>query len=82
MTDPRAQHERAELPALADREGVLADLQRVIADAWASFDHPRPGADPEVDGELAARLRAPLPEDAGDVESALADAARCAQTLG
>ena len=76
MTDPRAQHEQAELPALGDREGVLADLERVIADAWASFDHPRPGADPEVDGELAARLRAPLPEDAGDVESALADAAR------
>src|SRR5215218_3800858 len=60
------QHEQTSLPALADREGVLADLERVIADAWASFDTPRPTADPEVDGELAERLRAPLPEAAGD----------------
>src|SRR5215212_1466609 len=70
------QHEQTSLPALADREGVLADLERVIADAWASFDTPRPTADPEVDGELAERLRAPLPEAAGDAEAALADAAR------
>src|SRR5215218_3250586 len=70
------QHEQTSLPALADREGVLADLERVIADAWASFDTPRPTADPEVDGELADRLRAPLPEAAGDAEAALADAAR------
>ena len=70
------QHERGALPALADREGVLADLERVIADAWASFDAPRASADPEVAGDLAERLRAPLPEAAGDVEAALADAAR------
>src|SRR5215207_7129947 len=71
----RPQHELADLPALADREGVLADLSRVIADAWASFDAPRP-TEPELDPELAARLATPLPEPAGDAEAALADAAR------
>ena len=70
----RPQHELADLPALADREGVLADLGRVIADAWASFDSPRP-TEPELDPELAARFAAPLPEPAGDAEAALADAA-------
>jgi aromatic-L-amino-acid/L-tryptophan decarboxylase len=69
------QHEQADLPALADREGVLADLGRVIADAWASFDAPRTD-EPELDPALAARFGAGLPEDAGDAEAALADAAR------
>jgi aromatic-L-amino-acid decarboxylase len=69
------QHEQAELPALADREGVLADLDRVICDAWASFDRPR-SSEPELDEALAARLEAPLPEEAGDAEAALGDAAR------
>jgi aromatic-L-amino-acid/L-tryptophan decarboxylase len=73
--DTAAQHDRAALPALADREGVLADLSRVIADAWASFDTPR-SSEPELDPALAARLDAPLPEDAGDTDAALADAAR------
>ncbi len=73
--DTGAQHERAVLPALADREGVLADLSRVIADAWASFDAPR-SSEPELDPALAARLDAALPEDAGDTDAALADAAR------
>jgi len=72
---PRPQHEQAVLPALADREGVLADLSRVIADAWASFDNPRP-SEPALDPALAARLGAGLPELAGDAEAALADAAR------
>ena len=69
------QHEQVDLPALADREGVLADLTRVIADAWASFDSPRI-SEPELDPALAARLGTALPEDAGDAEAALADAAR------
>lgn len=69
------QHERADLPALADREGVLGDLARVIYGAWESFDHPRP-SEPQLDEELAARLEGPLPEAAGDAEAALADAAR------
>jgi aromatic-L-amino-acid/L-tryptophan decarboxylase len=72
---PGPQHEQADLPALADREGVLADLTRVIADAWASFDAPRTD-EPELDPALAERFGAALPEDAGDAEAALADAAR------
>lgn len=63
------QHERA------DREGILGDLDRVICDAWASFDAPRP-SEPELDETLAARLQAPLPEAAGDAGEALDDAAR------
>jgi aromatic-L-amino-acid/L-tryptophan decarboxylase len=69
------QHEQADLPALANREGVLADLSRVIADAWASFDSPRPD-EPELDPALVERLAAALPEAAGDAEEAVADAAR------
>lgn len=69
------QHERADLPALADREGVLRDLTRVICEAWASFDAPRP-SEPRLDEALAARLDAPLPEDAGDAKDALEDAGR------
>ena len=69
------QHEQAALPALADREGVLADLSRVIADAWASFDTPRI-AEPHLDPALAERLAAPLVDAPGDAEAALADAAR------
>ena len=69
------QHEQADLPALADREGVLGDLGRAIAEAWTSFDSPRI-AEPELDPVLAARLEAPLPDAAGDAQQALADAAR------
>jgi hypothetical protein len=49
------QHEQADPPALADREGVLADLVREISDAWTSFDEPRSG-DPALDQALAERL--------------------------
>jgi len=68
------QHEQADLPALADREGVLGDLIRVICEAWASFDAPRP-SEPQLGDLLAGRLGAPLPEDADDAEAALDDAA-------
>jgi aromatic-L-amino-acid/L-tryptophan decarboxylase len=64
----------ADLPALADREAVLADLGRVIAEAWASFDHPRP-TEPRLTEELRERLAAPLPAAPGDAEAALDDAA-------
>jgi aromatic-L-amino-acid decarboxylase len=74
-TPSTPQHERADLPALADREGVLGELTRVICEAWESFDAPRP-AEPQLGETLTARLIAPLPEDADDVEAALDDAAR------
>ena len=69
------QHEQAELPALADREGILEDLERVICEAWESFDAPRT-AEPQLDEMLIGRLEAPLPEEAGDPDRILADAAR------
>jgi aromatic-L-amino-acid/L-tryptophan decarboxylase len=69
------QHEQADLPALADREGILADLERVICEAWESFDTPRP-AEPQLDEMLIGRLEAPLPQKAGDPDAILAEAAR------
>jgi aromatic-L-amino-acid decarboxylase len=73
-TPSAPQHERADLPALADREEVMEHLVRVVCAAWASFDRPRP-SEPELDEALAERLGAPLPEGAGDAEDALEDAA-------
>ena len=70
------QHDQADLPALADREGVLADLARTIGAAWASFDHPRPHEPPMDDEALRDRLCSSLPDAPGDAEHALADAAR------
>src|SRR5919199_1367627 len=69
------QHEQADLPALADREGVLEDLERVICEAWESFDAPRT-AEPQLDEMLIGRLEMPLPEKAGNPDAILADAAR------
>jgi aromatic-L-amino-acid/L-tryptophan decarboxylase len=74
-TGAAPQPERAELPALADREGVLEDLERVICEAWESFDTPRT-AEPQLDEMLIGRLEAPLPEKAHDPDAILADAAR------
>jgi aromatic-L-amino-acid/L-tryptophan decarboxylase len=70
-----AEHEQAGLPALADREGVLDELERVICEAWESFDAPRT-AEPQLDETLIGRLDGPLPEESCDVEVALAEAAR------
>jgi aromatic-L-amino-acid decarboxylase len=75
MMAPVAQHDRDDLPALADRKRVLADVSRVVADAWASFDAPRI-AEPELTGDLVERLRATLPDAHGDLAQALDDAAR------
>ncbi len=61
--------------ALADREAVLAALTALIADAWDSFERPRP-EEPAIDAELLERLAAPLPEHANDPATVLADAAR------
>jgi aromatic-L-amino-acid/L-tryptophan decarboxylase len=67
--------QQAGLPALADREGVLDELERVICEAWESFDAPRT-AEPQLDETLIGRLDEPLPEESCDVEVALAEAAR------
>src|SRR3954452_8579550 len=69
------QHEQADLPALADREGILADLERVICEGWGWFDTPRT-AEPQLDEMLIGRLETPLPEKPGDPDRILADAAR------
>ena len=59
--------------ALADRDGVLRDLSRYLAAAWASFDNPR-AREPEPDADLLSRLSAALPAEAGDLHAALDDA--------
>jgi len=50
------QHEQPILPALAHREKVLADVERVITNAWASFDRPRI-SEPHLSTDLIERLR-------------------------
>jgi aromatic-L-amino-acid/L-tryptophan decarboxylase len=67
--------QQAGLPALADREGVLDELERVICEAWETFAAPRT-AEPQLDETLIGRLDEPLPEESCDVEVALAEAAR------
>jgi aromatic-L-amino-acid decarboxylase len=57
----------------AEREAVLRDLSGYLSAAWTSFDHPRP-AEPAADPQLLQRLRAGLPEQAGDSRAALGDA--------
>ncbi len=61
--------------ALADRDAVLAALTRLIANAWRSFERPRP-TEPAIDAGLLDRLAQPLPEAATDPSAVLADAAR------
>jgi aromatic-L-amino-acid/L-tryptophan decarboxylase len=61
--------------SLADREAVLAALTRVIADAWDSFEHPRPD-EPAIPAALAERLSETLPELPADPGLVLDDAAR------
>ena len=60
--------------SLADRDAVLAALTRLIAEAWASFEHPRP-EEPAIDAEIRRRLAQPLPELPVDPAQALDDAA-------
>jgi aromatic-L-amino-acid decarboxylase len=60
-------------PGLSDRSTVLANLGRLIAEAWSSFDEPRV-SEPELSAQLTARLRTPLPEQPGDEGQALGDA--------
>jgi aromatic-L-amino-acid decarboxylase len=70
MSDARPPVSR---PGLADRATVLANLGRLIDEAWASFDEPRL-SEPEIGPELLARLREPLPDDPGEEDQVLADA--------
>src|SRR6202008_439146 len=60
--------------AQLDRHAILDSLTRAIGEAWESFDRPRP-REPELTPELEERLSTPLPEDPGDVDAALDDAA-------
>jgi aromatic-L-amino-acid/L-tryptophan decarboxylase len=60
-------------PGLSDRATVLANLGRLIDEAWSSFDEPRV-SEPELSAELTARLRTALPEAPGEEDQALADA--------
>ena len=57
-----------------DREAVLRLLTRHLSEAWASFDRPRP-AEPQLSETLRRRLAASLPDEPGDAEGALQDAA-------
>src|SRR4051794_35587731 len=75
MTDAGQLEPRQDRPQLADREDVLALLSRRIAEAWRSFDEPRP-QEPLVDDELVARLREGLPELGEEPACALDDAVR------
>ena len=75
VTDAGQLEPRLDRPDLADREAVLALLSRRIAEAWRSFDEPRP-EEPPVDDDLAARLREGLPEHGSAPEGVLDDAVR------
>jgi aromatic-L-amino-acid/L-tryptophan decarboxylase len=73
------QSRQAERPpgyaSLADRDAVLAALTRLIAEAWESFERPRP-EEPAIDDEVRERLSMPLPELPADPGQVLGDAAR------
>jgi aromatic-L-amino-acid decarboxylase len=58
-----------------DRREVLETLGRVVAEAWASFEHPRP-VEPKLTPALTERLLEPLPEEPDDAQHALADVAQ------
>ena len=57
-----------------DRREVLETLGRVVAEAWTSFEHPRP-VEPTLDPALTDRLLEPLPEEPDDAQKAIADVA-------
>jgi aromatic-L-amino-acid decarboxylase len=68
----------SELPSLrldATREEALERAAAIVADAWRSFDHARPG-EPAIDERLRELLHVELPEKGSSVLAALDDAAR------
>lgn len=75
MTRGAETEEGSGYAALADRDAVLAALTALIADAWHSFEHPRP-EEPAIDADVRERLAQPLPEHAENPAQVLADAAR------
>jgi aromatic-L-amino-acid/L-tryptophan decarboxylase len=67
--------ERPSLRLDATREEALERAAAIVADAWRSFDHARPG-EPAIDERLRELLRAELPGNGSSVLAALDDAAR------
>jgi aromatic-L-amino-acid decarboxylase len=69
-------HRTTEGPALQlpEREQVLAHAAELIAEAWRSFDHPRPGQ-PLPDAGTRELLSRPLPNESSDANQALDAAA-------
>jgi len=59
----------------APREEALEHVAKLVAEAWRSFDKPRP-EEPPLDERLRAILRAGLPAGPVSVHEALDDAAR------
>jgi aromatic-L-amino-acid decarboxylase len=59
----------------APREEALEHVAKLVAEAWRSFDRPRP-EEPPLDERLRAILQAGLPGEPVSVHEALDDAAR------
>jgi aromatic-L-amino-acid decarboxylase len=59
----------------APREEALEHAAKLVAEAWRSFDRPRP-EEPPLDDRLRTLLRAGLPQDPVSVHEALDDAAQ------
>ena len=59
----------------APREEALEHVAKLVAEAWRSFDRPRP-EEPPLDERVRAILQAGLPLDPVSVHEALDDAAR------
>jgi aromatic-L-amino-acid/L-tryptophan decarboxylase len=59
----------------APREEALEHAAKLVAEAWRSFDRPRP-EEPPLDERLRALLEAALPQEPVSVHEALEDAAR------
>ena len=72
-TTDQSKTEGPALP-LPDREHVLEHAAELIADAWRSFDHPRPGQ-PLPNARTRELLSRPLPKAPTDPNSALDAAA-------
>ncbi len=73
---------QSDLPSLrldAPREDALERAAAIVAEAWRSFDQPRPGQ-PSIDERLGDLLHSALPGDGSSAIGALEDAARILDT--